>query len=436
MIAVDNALARYFSEVSSAVATLASRPVEAFSPVASLPTLDARLEEYLSASNLTFSPLHLGWQEPAWLLNLMQNPGTNTTKTFASLLIVARAVAHVRATGERLTIVTPSSANKAIALRDAIDRAVRFGLVDTSDLNVVCLVPEASLLKLRATVSDSDDEFARLNPIMTYASRWPGDVKSLLASAVPLLQERPNHHYWYTLRLENYLAADVIRALAEAEFLPAVSSGRTHLHSVSSAYGLLGHAFGQREFLRSRPKSSYFLVQHLGVPDMVLGLYNNGRVSDQDRPKYSFDPSSGFWGQSVDPHFPRKTAHPTEMLDPTFYTRNPPTLPEMMQIIEEQGGGGIVVSRAECLELFDEAQNALVDSGVSLGDSPDGLREYSLLMAISGAILAGQRALLPRNEMVVHASGSYTTEDLGSRRPPVQSVSSAQDIAAILAAIR
>src|SRR5690348_4560547 len=49
------------------------------------------------------------------LLDLAGNPGTHTTKTFASLLIVARAVEYIRRTGEPITIFSPTSANKGTA---------------------------------------------------------------------------------------------------------------------------------------------------------------------------------------------------------------------------------------------------------------------------------------------------------------------------------
>ena len=57
---------------------------------------------------------------------------------------------YIRRTGEPVLIFTPSSANKATALRDAVDRALATGLVRTDQLRIAVVVPAVCRDKLRA----------------------------------------------------------------------------------------------------------------------------------------------------------------------------------------------------------------------------------------------------------------------------------------------
>lgn len=82
------------------------------------------------------------------LLDLTCNPGTRTTKTFGSLAIVLRAIEHTRVTGEPVMLVTPSAANKASALRDAVSHAYKVGLATPSTLRVSVVIPASGLPKV------------------------------------------------------------------------------------------------------------------------------------------------------------------------------------------------------------------------------------------------------------------------------------------------
>ena len=84
------------------------------------------LDDDVAGSSPRPWPAGTSWtarQAPEPMLDLTGNPGTHTTKTFASLLIVARAVEYIRRTGEKVVIFSPTSANKGTALRDAVLRA-------------------------------------------------------------------------------------------------------------------------------------------------------------------------------------------------------------------------------------------------------------------------------------------------------------------------
>jgi hypothetical protein len=83
----------------------------------------------------------------------------------------------------------------------------------------------------------------------------------------------------------------------------------------------------------------------------------------------------------------------------------------MNEIIGRQGGGGIVVSRYECLARYDEIRELLDGAGPTLPGDPAALREWSLVMAMTGTLNALERGLLSADEVVVHGSGSYGTED-------------------------
>ncbi|MFF2749793.1 DUF6002 family protein [Kitasatospora sp. NPDC058048] len=423
---LDNALVRYYEEIRSVLRDLLGGPekadAEGFTPGVELPELTEAMREYLAVSGLGHAAMPSYRGRNLALLDLTRNPATMTTKTFASLVIVARAVRFVQDTGRRVTIVTPSSANKAIAMRDAVLRAVRTGLVDADRLNVVTVVPEGAVAKLRSSELFTDPGLRARNPIAVYGGEEPGTVKAIALGLVDehrsALEKECETNLWYTLQLENYLAADVVRALAEADLFPsAPGEARLHVHAVSSAYGLLGHAHGRSRLpadVRSRTlPPHYFLVQHLGAPDMVLSLYNEGSTDTGNLPAYSYDTGTGLFTQSADPRYPAQTFDPGETLDPTFYTRNPPTSPRMNELIRTQGGGGIVVSLAECLGRYGQVRSLLGEAGVRLPANPTALREWSLVMAMTGLLNAVDRGLVPETDILVHGSGSYSATDYG-----------------------
>lgn len=226
--------------------------------------------------------------------------------------MVARAVKFIRETGQRLTIVTPSSANKAVALRDAVLRAITHGLVGPNELNIVSVVPAGSLHKLRASELSADPDLRRRNPVCVYHGDAPAAVKEISHSAVAnyrgKIESVAKTNLWYTLKLMNYLSADVVRAFAENDHFP-VRDGRTWLlaHSVSSAYGLLGHAQG-RELLGNAAGSmgpGYLLVQHLGAPDMVAAVYRDLPGGFGTTPEYTYDSARSLYRQQGNPHFRR-----------------------------------------------------------------------------------------------------------------------------------
>ncbi|MGW1775064.1 DUF6002 family protein [Streptomyces sp. NPDC002104] len=427
---LENALVHYYEEVRAALRDLlgnanaaagpAAPAAAEFTPGVELPELTPQMTAYLSVSGLAHSPMGSYRGKRLALLDLTKNPATMTTKTFASLIIVARAVRFIQDTGQRVTIVTPSSANKASAMRDAVLRAIDCGLVAADQLNVVVVVPEGSVGKLRSTELFTDRELRRRNPIAVYSGENPGTVKAIARGFVDQYSEEletdRKTHVWYTLQLENYLAADVVRALAEAEFFPAAEEEpRLHVHAVSSAYGLLGHAYGRTtlhaEDRARTPASQYFLVQHLGAPDMVLSLYNDGSTDPRHLPAYVYENGTGLFTQKENPRFPAVTFDPQEVLDPTFYTRNPPTSARMNELIHGQGGGGIVVSLAECLGRYGQVRAFLSDAGIDLPANPTAVREWSLVMAVTGILNAIDRGLVPQADILVHGSGSYAAGD-------------------------
>jgi hypothetical protein len=406
------ALAHYAGELRRILAAAApAAPPAGFAPRWDLPEPGPALERFFAPSTISAHQLGQRAGTDIGLLNLMHNPRTRTTKTYASLVIVARAVAHIRRTGERIMIVTPSSANKATALRDAVLRAHETGLASEEELRIVSVVPSVSAAKLWDSPLTREAELRRANPVAVLNSGEPGHVKQLARAVVDeeseaLFTER-GIRLWHTLDLGNYMVADAVRALFERDSLP--SRPRVHAHSVSSAFGLLGHFHGQQWHTgREWPAegAGYFLVQHLGTADMVASLYHD---RFDYRPRWTS--RGGMVVQDEDPRFPSAAYAPDEQLDPTFYTRTPATSPRMNEIIRRQGGGGIVVSLAECLERYPVIRELLAPHDVTLPADPRRLREWSLVMALTGVLNAVDRGLLTHPEVLVHASGSYHTGD-------------------------
>ncbi|MEU0896310.1 DUF6002 family protein [Streptomyces massasporeus] len=380
-----------------------------FAPPFELPAPSSALDEFFAVADPRFAELGAAGSTRLVLLDLMGNPATRTVKTLASLVIVARAVLHTERTGEPVMIVTPSSANKATALRDAVLRAYRTGLSDPGRLRIVTVVPEAARPKLWSSALSEDPALAERNPMCVLA---PGEIgvkpltRHAVDSAAGELAARTGFRLWHTLDLVNYQCADAVRAFAEHVELPrAPGVTRTHAHAVSSAFGLLGHHFGTTLLPGTPDAARYFLVQHMATPDMVQSLYGTGA------PRYRFDAATGLHHQHEDPHHPATTFDPAENLEPTFYTRSPATSPAMNRLIRTQGGGGVVVSLHECLSRYGEIRTLLAGADIALPVDPRELREWSLVMALTGVLTGIERGLLDTDEVVVHGSGSYSVRD-------------------------
>jgi len=415
---IRNALARYAPEIQAALleAEVENGREDAFVPGYRLPVLDAELESYFASSSIGISELGDYNGRRLRLLDLMGNARTRTTKTYPSLVMVARAVHYIRETGNSVVIVTPSSANKATALRDAVLGAYEIGIADPAHLSITVVVPEGSRDKLWASRLSTDPGLRERNPVVSYAGEPADGVKPLAYNFVSEYAEefrsRYNVRLWYTLDITNYKVADVVRAYIERDFLPA-NPYRLHVHAVSSAFGLLGHNLGVTRITSAAgttPACRYFLVQHLGTPDMVQSLYR-GSVGLEYRPEYKLDESTGLYRQFADPRFPQETFDPYEYLDSTFYTHAPVTSAEMNAIIHSRGGGGIVVSLHECLERYAFIRQTLGPAGVVLPADPRELREWSLVMAVTGILNAIDRDLILEDDILIHGSGSYSRTD-------------------------
>lgn len=402
-------LARHGDRLRRALALAGgSRPRSAgFEPEFALPEPSRRLRDYFSAVTMPFRRLGRVGETDLVLLDLMGNPGTRTAKTLASTVIVARAVHHTDRTGEPIVILTPSSANKATALRDAVLRAYQVGLAAPETLRIVTLVPHAARPKLWSSELSEDPLLAAHNPMCVLAEDHPDHVKTVALRALDLcageVYRTTGARLWHTLDLANYRCADAVRAFVEYDELPVEAGrGRLHAHAVSSAFGLLGHHFGTT-LLPEPTRSQYFLVQHMATPDMVQSLYGI------TAPEYRFDPATGLYHQYEQPRYPTATFDPDENLESTFYTRKPATSAAMNEIIRTQGGGGIVVSLHECLANYGRIRALLDHVGITLPADPRSLREWSLVMVLTGVLNGIARGLADAGEIVVHASGSYDT---------------------------
>ncbi|MEV6694956.1 DUF6002 family protein [Micromonospora sp. NPDC051196] len=418
---VENALRRYAGPVRRALSRLPradNGDPARFTPPAELPD-DGTLDEFFAPSTMSFHRLGDYDGRRLTLLNLMGNARTRTTKTYPSLVIVARAVQHIRQTGEAVMIVTPSSANKATALRDAVLRAIELDLVAADRLSILSVVPDAAHPKLWSSALDADPQLALRNPVATYNGPEPGEVKLLARRLVDEhaagIWATHRTRLWHTMDIENYKAADVVRAYAEHEFFP-LEPGRTrlHVHAVSSAFGLLGHNLGLEELERDGAVNArdfrYLMVQHLGTPDMVLSLLF-GASNRELLPSYRYEPTRGVYVQDGAPNFPHTTFAVDETLDSTFYTRRPVTSDQMNTLIRQRGGGGIVVSLHECLARYGALRAMLDPTGVRLPADPRDLREWSLVMALTGTLNAIDRGLVAEDDIIVHGTGSYGPAD-------------------------
>ncbi|MCA6115253.1 hypothetical protein J6524_10135 [Bradyrhizobium sp. WSM 1738] len=421
-MASDSAIVRYYNKIKlagDACKPDSGRPSaeSGFVPDYSLPTLDRQLIDFFDVAKIELYRLGDYLGRNIKLLNLSGNPRTRTTKTFASLVMVARAIAHIRATGESVLIVTPTSGNKGGALRDAVARAIECKIIEPHQLRIAIVVPKAGLSKLWSSSLSEDPVLRRLNPVFSVEAEDGALVKQITRAFVhensQYLKENLGLTLWHTYDLNNYRMADAVRAFFELDHLgPArAEKMRVQAQAVSSAFGLLGHQFGLEvlsdmgvDIGKSR---QWLLVQHLGTPDLVLDL-----LSRECLPEYEFDSDTGLYTQATSPFFPARTYQVNEIIDSTFYSRNPMTRDLIREILSEQGGSGIVVSLYECLHRYPVLRKILAETGLSLPADPRDLREWSMTMVLTGVLNAIDRNLVPRNsEIVVHVTGSYGSQD-------------------------
>ncbi|SEF24652.1 hypothetical protein SAMN05421837_102804 [Amycolatopsis pretoriensis] len=431
---VQNALSRYHEHIRAVARVVtAARGGDLAIPLEPLEVF----EEFTDVTDIGLSQVG----ENMFLFDLMRNPGARTTKTMASLLMVSRAVSHIRRTGERILVFTPTSGNKGTALRDAIARAYECGLVTPEQLRMVMLVPESSRVKLRDCALTWEGALHSVNPVAMVNVDQPADVKQLSAKVVAAqaaeIMDTTGFRVWYTLDLDNYRIADAARAFVEAELLPVTedSPPRFHAHAVSSAFGLLGYHLGFEALATGLPGLSvpanhpgFFLVQQLATPDMVTSLLGT-KVPD-----YEYDSAAGLWRQGAALEFPAVTDAPEETIDATFYTKSPATSAQVNAIVGRYGGGGVVVSKRECLDRFDRVRAVASNAGIEIGADPASIREWSLIKVLTGVLVARERGLIAADtDVVVHGSGCYDDSSLPPMRDEhITRVSTLAELAALV----
>lgn len=393
----------------------------AFNPGYELPELDDAMREFLGAGIACWRRLEDYRSHRVFLLDLMGNPATNTVKTFGSLLIVARIVEFIRRTGEPVAILTPTSGNKGVALRDAVYRAISGGLVEPELLRVILLVPAASAYKVRDSPLSAEPRLRALNPVLVYHGPARESVKAPAARFVRdhASDFRAAHgsYLFPSHNLANYAVSDALRAFVEHEACPArVGASRLHAQAVSSAFGLLGYMLG-RDVLESTGEADparrpgLLLVQHLGTPDLVARL-RYGNDARGFLPRYRREPDTGWYRQDASPHFPAITDDPDEDLDPTFYTRQPATAEDVVRLVRRYDGDGIVVSRLECQQRYQWLCDWVRDASAELPEHHSTLREWSLPMVLTGVLNAADRGLVAQGrEIVIHGTGCYSSAD-------------------------
>ncbi|MFG3255670.1 DUF6002 family protein [Streptomyces sp. NPDC048172] len=396
---------------------------EAF-PGGGLPPLDDALRDYLSAAEAAVLPLPDYHGTRLRLLDLCRNPAAPTAKSLGALVTVARAVAHLRATagtGESVTLLAPSSGNGATALRDAVLRAHRHGLADPGRLRVVSLVPARSRTKVWDSELGALPGPRRRNPAVVCHGSDPEGVRGLAHAYhreyAGKLRQEYGSALWLVPGLAGDRAAGAVRALLERDLMAAPPpGGRVHAQAVDGAAGLLGHHDGTLLLPGvpgAHPPPRYHLVQHLNAPDLVLHLCF-GSFSRAPMPAYAYDAARRLHLQSADPRFPYAAHSPDEVLEPTFFTRAPATAGEVTALVRGSGGSGSVVSAYECLARYPTVRSLLRAAGVELPEAPGRLREWSLVMALTGVLCAVDRGVLRAGgdtEVLVHHTGGWTAHD-------------------------
>jgi hypothetical protein len=102
----------------------------------------------------------------------------------------------------------------------------------------------------------------------------------------------------------------------------------------------------------------------------------------------------------------------------------------MNELIARYGGDGIVVSRRESLARYPLLREWFDQTSVRLPADPALLREWSLVMVLTGVCNAIDRGLVPAgHEIVVHGSGCYGGDDFVVCEPDAE-VATVEDVAA------
>ncbi|MEK8146031.1 DUF6002 family protein [Streptomyces sp. M10(2022)] len=86
-------------------------------------------------------------------------------------------------------------------------------------------------------------------------------------------------------------------------------------------------------------------------------------------PDYGYDEGSGVWRQSAAPEFPGVTDHPQEVIDATFYQGTADAYAGQRDRRPARGGG-VVVSRRECLDRFDQVRSLAAEAGTTIAHDP------------------------------------------------------------------
>ncbi|MBO8192082.1 hypothetical protein ITI46_10450 [Streptomyces oryzae] len=422
------ALVRALHEQATAAAPGDPQDPASFTPDGDLPPLDGQLRSYLAPAAARVVPLPDYRGTRLHLLDLCHGPGAREVQPGGALVMVARAVQHARATGRPVTLLAPSSGNLATALRDAVLRAQLCGLAGPDQVRVVSLVPACSRHKVADSALARHPQLRRRNPLVVYHGSEPGAVHELAADycreRASALRTGTGSALWYVRDPVDQRAVDALRAFVERKALGAApAAGRVHAQAVATGSGLLGHRLGSTlvdpDGAAAAGPARYLLVQQLRTPDLVLHLLT-GSFSRAGVPPYRYDRARRVHLQppaSTDPHFPRTTHAPEEILEPTFFTRAPATAPATSALVRTHGGDGIVVSRYECLARYPSVRAMLRPAGIELPSDPARLAEWSLVMTLTGVMNAVERGLLTEPEVVVHGTGSYGADDEG--RAPV-----------------
>ena len=201
-----------------------------FSPGFALPELDDRAPGVLRGRRGPLGAARRVRRSPVHHARPHGQSGDPDHEDLRVLLIVARAVEHIRRTGRSVMIVSPTSGNKGVALRDAVLRALDAGLATPEQLRVVILAPSDSLPKLRASRLSTDSELRALNPQLVYPGKEPEAVKALAREFVHDHAARLSAgglDVWFSLELANYMVADATRALFEHRVDPIEGRGST-----------------------------------------------------------------------------------------------------------------------------------------------------------------------------------------------------------------
>ena len=98
----ENIVLKYYQELGNIFSKIDLIESNAFAPTFDLPELTDQVKKFFSPATMSCSTLGNYQGKNIFLLNLMENPETETTKTIPSLLMVARAVCHIQKTDEKI----------------------------------------------------------------------------------------------------------------------------------------------------------------------------------------------------------------------------------------------------------------------------------------------------------------------------------------------